>query len=147
MADNIKESRFKGRQGVFKNANVLVIDDDLETLKLLELTLERSGMRPFLAANWDQAKGHIKNLVAKGASVDVIVLDIMMPERSGFDILRSLQVHLIPLPPVIMLTVLRGIEDQIEARSLGATRYLTKPTTPEKFVETVKEVLREAAGD
>jgi DNA-binding response OmpR family regulator len=73
-----------------------------------------------------------------------VVLDLMMPGRSGFDIYRSLQRELVTMPPVIMLTAVTGMQQRIDARDLGVTKYLTKPTTPSKLVETLKEVLRES---
>jgi DNA-binding response OmpR family regulator len=74
-------------------------------------------------------------------SIDIILLDLMMPDRSGFDIFRALQVVLVPMPPVIMLSAVTGLEQQLEARDLGVAKYMTKPTTPAKLVVAIKEVL------
>ena len=120
---------------------ILVIDDDRETLELLKLALERGGFGVLIAANWDDASSQIEYTYMEKRPIEAIVLDLMMPERSGFDILRALQVALVPLPPVIMLTAVTGIEQQIQARDLGAAKYLTKPTTPSKLIEVIKEVL------
>lgn len=120
---------------------ILVIDDDRETLELLKLALERGGFGVLTAATWDEASSQIEYTYMEKRPVEAIVLDLMMPERSGFDILRALAVALVPLPPVIMLTAVTGIEQQIQARDLGATKYLTKPTTPSKLIEVIKEVL------
>jgi DNA-binding response OmpR family regulator len=120
---------------------ILVIDDDRETLELLRLALERGGFGVLIAADWDDASSQIEYTYMEKRPIEAIVLDLMMPERSGFDILRALQVALVPLPPVIMLTAVTGIEQQIQARDLGAAKYLTKPTTPSKLIEVIKEVL------
>ncbi len=50
---------------------------------------------------------------------DVIVLDLMMPDRSGFDIYRALQTRLVGMPPVIMLSAVTGMQQRIDARDLG----------------------------
>jgi DNA-binding response OmpR family regulator len=65
----------------------------------------------------------------------------MMPERSGFDILRSLQVVLTPMLPVIILSAKNTIDDMLKASDLGAAKYLVKPTKPEKLIEAVRRVL------
>jgi DNA-binding response OmpR family regulator len=65
----------------------------------------------------------------------------MMPERSGFDIYNSLQVILFPMPPVIFLSAKSAIETIVKAKDLGAAKYLVKPTTPDKLLSAVREVL------
>ena len=120
---------------------VLVIDDQYETLELLKLALERSGFAVLTAANWNEVSYLIERTHTLKRSIDIILLDLMMPERSGFDIFRSLQVVLVPTPPVIMLSAVTGLEQQLEARDLGVAKYITKPTTPAKLVEAIKQVL------
>ena len=122
---------------------VLVIDDDLETLRLLKMALERSGLSVMTAATWDDISSHIDSSYRNSRMIDVIVLDLMMPERSGFDIYRALQTRLVSMPPVIMLSAVTGMQQRIDARDLGINRYLTKPTTPSKLVETIREVIKE----
>ncbi|MBU0511521.1 MAG: response regulator [Chloroflexi bacterium] len=123
---------------------VLVIDDDRDTLDLLKLALERNGFSVITAASWEEVGNQIDRTFQRDRAIDVIVLDLMMPERSGFDILLSLQVALAPMPPVIVLSAITGLEQQIKARNLGATKYMTKPTTPQKLIEAVKTVLADA---
>ena len=120
---------------------ILVIDDDRETLALLKLALERNGFGAITASSWEETSSQIELTYTDKRPIEAIVLDLMMPGRSGFDILRALQVALVPLPPVIMLSAVTGIEQQIQARDLGATKYLTKPTTPSKLVEAIRDVL------
>ena len=80
--------------------------------------------------------------IAKEQKVDLILLDLMMPDRSGFDIYRALQTRLVSMPPVIMLSAVTGMQQRIDARDLGITKYLTKPTTPSKLIETIREVVK-----
>lgn len=120
---------------------VLVIDDDLETLRLLKMALERANLSVMTAASWDDVSVHVESTYRNDRPIDVIVLDLMMPDRSGFDIYRALQTRLVSMPPVIMLTAVTGMQQRVDARDLGVTKYLTKPTTPSKLIETIKEVI------
>jgi DNA-binding response OmpR family regulator len=107
----------------------------------LKLALERSGFTVLTAANWSEVSYLIERTHTLKRSINIILLDLMMPDRSGFDIFRALQVVLVPMPPVIMLSAVTGLEQQLEARDLGVAKYMTKPTTPAKLVVAIKEVL------
>jgi DNA-binding response OmpR family regulator len=131
----------------FQKDLVLVIDDDHETLRLLKMALERANLQVMTAANWDDVSKHVESAYRNNQAIDVIVLDLMMPERSGFDIYRALQTRLVSMPPVIMLTAVTGMQQRVDARDLGVTKYLTKPTTPSKLIETIREVLKESRKD
>jgi DNA-binding response OmpR family regulator len=120
--------------------NVLVIDDDEDTLDLLRMALQRSSFRVATAKTWEDVAAQIEMTYSQNRPIDVIVLDLMMPDRSGFDILEALKVVLVPLPPVIMLSAVTGMAQQIKARDLGAVSYLTKPTTPKKLIDTIHKV-------
>lgn len=124
-----------------KTHTILVIDDQYETLDLLKLALERHGYNVLTAADWNEVVYYVERANTLKQPIDVILLDLMMPERSGFDIYRGLQVILVPMPPVIMLSAVTGFDQQLEARGLGIKRYVTKPTTPGKLVAVIKEVL------
>ncbi len=125
---------------------VLIVDDERDTLALLRLALKKAGFRTLVAASWDEVAERVKENYQDGRTIDVIVLDLMMPGRSGFDIMRSLQVVLTPIPPVIMLTAVTGFDQQIQARELGVSRYLTKPTTPTKLIEAINAVISEKSN-
>lgn len=124
-----------------KSRTVLVIDDQYETLDLLKLALERNGFTVLTAANWEEAVYLVERTSNLNRKIDIVLLDLMMPGRSGFDIFRALEVVLVPLPPVIMLSAVTGIDQQLQARELGIAKYITKPTTPAKLVVAIKEVL------
>lgn len=131
----------------FNKDLVLVIDDDHETLRLLKLALERANFQVMTAATWDDVSKHVDAAYRNNQAIDAIVLDLMMPERSGFDVYRALQTRLVSMPPVVMLTAVTGMQQRIDAQDLGVTKYLTKPTTPSKLIETIKEVLKETRKD
>ncbi len=122
---------------------ILVIDDDPDTVNLLRLVLQRAGYQVVTATVWDEIIDELRRSTENNQRIDLVILDIMMPVRSGFDVMLVLQVILHPVPPVIFLTAKVGIDDRVKAGELGAAKYLTKPTTPDKLVLTVKEVLGE----
>ena len=121
--------------------HILVIDDNAKTLEVLKLALERSGFRVTTADSWETVEDKVEISYRVKDPFDLIVLDLMIPERSGFEILRSLHVILVPMPPVVVLSAITGVKKKVEARDLGVAKYLTKPTTPERLVKTIKDVL------
>lgn len=122
-------------------AKILVIDDDADMRGLISLSLRKNGHKITTAGSWKDVTNRITKASSEGTPFDVIILDIMMPDRDGYDVLRMLKVILYPMPPVIMLTALSGIDDAVKALELGAVKYLTKPIAPEKLHKTVREVL------
>ena len=121
--------------------HILVIDDNTKTLDVLKLALERAGFRVTTADSWESVEDKVEISYRVKDPFDLIVLDLMIPERSGFEILRSLQVILVPMPPVVVLSAITDVKKKVEARDMGVTKYLTKPTTPERLVKTIKDVL------
>ena len=121
--------------------HILVIDDNAKTLDVLKLALERAGFRVTTAESWESVEDKVEISYRVKDPFDLIVLDLMIPERSGFEILRSLQVILVPMPPVVVLSAITDVKKKVEARDMGVTKYLTKPTTPERLVKTIKDVL------
>ncbi|MBI3363110.1 MAG: response regulator [Chloroflexi bacterium] len=120
---------------------VLVVDDDKDTLLLIGMTLQRAGYEVFRASSGAQA---LELLGA--AEPDVIVLDIMMPEMNGLELLRRLQVKFTWPPPVVFLTAKSQISDRVQGLEAGAFRYLTKPSPKDVLLETVKEAVAEKRG-
>ncbi len=121
--------------------HILVIDDNAKTLDVLRLSLERSGFRVSTANSWETVEDKIKIGYRIKDPYDLIVLDLMIPERSGFDILKTLHVILVPMPPVIVLSAITDVKKKIQARNMGVAKYLTKPTTPDKLVKAIRDVL------
>jgi len=113
---------------------VLVVDDEPNIRELCRLYLEQEGFQV------DEAPDGIEGVrKAKANRPALVVLDLMMPGKSGFDVCRELQEINIPC---IMLTA-RGEEvDKILGLELGADDYLTKPFSPRELVARVKVVLR-----
>ena len=121
--------------------HILVIDDNTKTLEVLNLALERAGFRVSTAESWEMVEEKIKTGYRVKDPFDLIVLDLMIPNRSGFDILKSLQIILVPMPPVVVLSAITDVKKKVQARDLGVAKYLTKPTTPERLIKTIRDVL------
>lgn len=120
---------------------ILVVDDDLDTVNLLRLVLQRAGFRVSTATSWEEIIDRVKVAEEYHDTFDLILLDVMMPGRSGFEVMLVLQVVLHPVPPVIFLSAKCGMDDMVKASEMGAAKYLTKPTTPDKLLVAVNEVL------
>ena len=102
---------------------VLVVDDDSDIRDLLVVDLEMSGYQVFTADN-----GHRAEEVAKQELPDLIVLDVMMPGRTGYEVLTSLRADdRTNQIPVVMLTALTNDDDVWAGWAAGADYYMTKP--------------------
>ncbi len=114
---------------------VLVVDDDVKTTELVKLYLEREGYRVLVAYDGPEA---LK--VAREAHPDLMVLDLMLPGLSGFDVFRTLRAE--SDMPVIMLTARTSEQDRLAGLDLGADDYVTKPFSPRELAARVRAVLR-----
>jgi two-component system copper resistance phosphate regulon response regulator CusR len=76
---------------------------------------------------------------------DLVLLDVMMPDLSGYDVMRQLMRDKNALPPVVFLTAKSRPEDRREGEGLGAAAYLIKPTTRGQLLDTLRKVLAETA--
>ena len=113
---------------------ILLVDDDRELTSLLKELLDMEGFNVLVAHDGEQA------LALLDDSVDLLLLDVMMPKKNGIDTLKELrQTH---QTPVIMLTA-RGSElDRVLGLELGADDYIIKPFDSKELVARVKAVLR-----
>lgn len=117
---------------------ILVVDDDRELCELLVEYLQREGFA--IECAHDGAAGLTR---ATDASFDVMILDVMLPELTGFEVLRRLRRT--SAIPVLMLTA-RGEEvDRIVGLELGADDYLPKPFNPRELVARIHAILRRTA--
>ena len=119
-------------------ARILVVDDEPDTLGLVQLTLETAGYEVKAAASGGEAL-----LMAQQHTFDAILLDIMMPDISGFDVCRRLQTTLTPVPAIVFLTAKNRPEDRETGEALGASAYLLKPITRGQLLD----VLRRTVGE
>jgi CheY-like chemotaxis protein len=108
---------------VSETATILVVDDLPANRDLMTRRLERSGFRVLSAGGGPEALELLKR-----SPVDLVLLDIIMPGMTGFDVLKTVRLTRSPASlPVIMVTAKTDSEDVVEALSLGANDYVTKP--------------------
>jgi DNA-binding response OmpR family regulator len=124
----MSESHFKGRR-------ILVVDDEERMVRFIRLNLEHDGFRVDEAYNGTQALTKVRSNLP-----DLVLLDIMMPDIDGFDVLRIIRE--LSSVPVIMLTAKGEEDDRVRGLELGADDYITKPFSPRELVSRVRAVLR-----
>jgi len=101
---------------------ILIVDDDTTNLNLLGKSVEKLGHYPVLATSGGEALGLLND------SIDLILLDIMMPDMNGFETLSKIRENKALLDiPVIMVTALVDRQDRLQAVEVGANDYITKP--------------------
>jgi two-component system KDP operon response regulator KdpE len=118
---------------------VLVVDDEERMVRFIRLNLEHDGFIVVEAFNGKQALQRLRD-----STPDLILLDIMMPDLDGFEVLQMLRE--INNTPVIMLTAKGEEDDRVRGLELGADDYITKPFSPRELVSRVKAVLRRTEG-
>jgi two-component system, OmpR family, response regulator len=118
---------------------ILVVDDDPEIRKLLARYVESQGFRVLLAANCRELRDQLTT-----HQVDLIVLDVMLPDGSGLDMCRDLRAQRSNVP-IILLTALKEDVDRIIGLEIGADDYLGKPFNPRELIARVRAVLRRRA--
>ncbi len=124
-------------------AQLLVVDDDREIVRVLRAYLEREGYRVLTASTGEEALHVIRR-----ERPDLILLDLMLPDRDGWDLTRLVRAdtglrHI----PIIMLTARTEEADRVVGLELGADDYVSKPFSPREVVARVRAVLRRAAPD
>ncbi len=117
------------------SGKVLIVDDDAAIRELASLYLQKDGFDVIVAADGPAA---IERIAAERPNL--VVLDLMMPGMSGYDVCR--QVRADSNVPIVMLTARDDDVDKIVGLELGADDYLTKPFNPRELVARVKAVLR-----
>jgi CheY-like chemotaxis protein/MinD-like ATPase involved in chromosome partitioning or flagellar assembly len=121
---------------------ILIIDDDLDTLRLVGLMLQRQGYQISAATNGQQGLEK-----AFEEDPDLILLDVMMPDMDGYEVTRRLRQNPSTLEtPILMFTAKTQLDDKVIGYEVGANDYLTKPTHPSELQARVKTLLSRA-GD
>lgn len=122
---------------------ILVVDDDRKITRVIQSYLEQAGMIVFVAHDGDSAVHHIRR-----ERPDLIVLDLMLPGKSGWEVIAWLRAdaHL-AATPVLMLTARVEDADKIRGLELGADDYVTKPFNPLELVARVKAILRRVRAE
>lgn len=118
---------------------VLVVEDEPEIAALMRDFLQADGFRVLLAPGAEEAAG------ALGAGPDCVLLDVMLPGASGFDLCRAIRAE--SDVPVLFLSARDGDADKIRGLGLGGDDYIVKSATPAEVIARVKAVLRRSGAD
>jgi DNA-binding response OmpR family regulator len=119
----------------YKNRLILVVDDEERMVRFIRLNLEHDGFHVV-----DAYRGGVAIQRLRDAMPDLVLLDVMMPDIDGFEVLKMIRE--ISSVPVIMLTAKGEEDDRVRGLELGADDYITKPFSPRELVSRVKAVLR-----
>jgi len=121
---------------------ILVVDDDRQLVRLIQSYLQQAGYQVLTAYD-----GEMALRVIRLERPDLVILDLMLPDRDGWDITREVRKQdEAGRLPIIMLTARVEDTDKIVGLELGADDYVTKPFNPREVVARVRAVLRRAAG-
>jgi DNA-binding response OmpR family regulator len=117
--------------------SILVVDDDERLAQVLEFVLKRGGYAVQTAFSGQSALDWLKHHTAH-----VIILDLMMPDITGFNFLRQLRANAATTQvPVIVLTARADQESRLRSEAMGANDFLIKPISSEALLEHVRKVL------
>ncbi|MDF7626295.1 response regulator transcription factor [Lactobacillaceae bacterium L1_55_11] len=117
---------------------ILVVDDDVEIAELLEIYLKNEGYEPTIAYDGKEALSKLNT----NPDVALMILDIMMPNMSGLDVLKEVRkdTHM----PILMLSAKSSDMDKIQGLMTGADDYVTKPFNPLEVMARIRSLLRRA---
>src|ERR671925_160399 len=119
----------------FDRRRILVVDDEERMVRFIRMNLEHDGFQVSEAFNGKQALQKLRDV-----NPDLILLDVMMPDLDGFEVLETIREG--SNVPVIMLTAKGEEDDRVRGLELGADDYITKPFSPRELVSRVKAVIR-----
>ena len=119
---------------------VLIIEDDISTAQSIELMLKSKSFNVYTTNLGEEGID-----LGKVYDYDIILLDLNLPDMSGFEVLRSLRASKVRTPTLI-LSGLAGIEDKVKGFGFGADDYMTKPFRKEELVARILAVVRRSKG-
>ncbi len=118
------------------SAKILVVDDERPIAEILKYNLEKEGYGVILAYDGEEALERLEQDLP-----DLILLDIMLPKKDGFAVLREIRAHKKDIP-IIMLTARETEVDKVLGLELGADDYVTKPFSAREVAARIKAILR-----
>jgi two-component system, OmpR family, response regulator len=130
-----------GLPGSENSARILVVDDEKNISYLLDAALRHFGFETAVAADGREALSAVETFAP-----DLIVLDVMMPDLDGFEVVRRLRADRRNVP-VLFLTAKDAVEDKVRGLTLGGDDYVTKPFSLEEVLARVQAMLRRAGLD
>ena len=121
-----------------KQVTILVVDDEATLRKLMQFHLQPHGFRVLIAANGKEAV----EILAR-ETPDLAIVDVMMPDMSGYDLTRHIRADSRTAPmPVILLTALSNVKEKVEGFQAGADDFLVKPAELPELLARVQALLR-----
>ncbi len=120
---------------------ILVVEDERKVAGFIQQGLEEEGHAVEVAGDGEAAL----ELILDDRAYDLIVLDVMLPRRDGFKVLKALREQHVP-SPVLVLTARDTVRDKVTGLDLGADDYLTKPFAFEEFLARVRALLRRGSA-
>jgi two-component system OmpR family response regulator len=121
--------------GLIAIPHLLIVDDDVQICALLKDFFQRRGLRVSIAHD-----GRGLDVTLTSSSVDLIILDVMLPGKSGLELCQEIRQR--SLIPIIMLTAVTDTGDRIVGLEMGADDYVSKPFDPRELLARVRAVLR-----
>jgi two-component system cell cycle response regulator CtrA len=119
---------------------VLLIEDDQSTARSIELMLQSVGFNVYVTDLGEEGAD-----LGKVYDYDVILLDLNLPDMSGFEVLKTLRVSRVRTP-ILILSGLTGIEDKVRGLGFGADDYMTKPFHKDELVARINAIVRRSQG-
>ena len=136
-------SHSSGVNDLRQPSSILVVEDDAEMLKLMRDIMTRARYQVEIAASGEEALTILRREAATGQGLDLVLLDIMMPEMDGYEVVTRMKADpALRNISVIMITALSSISDKTLGLGLGADDYLTKPFDTRELLARIDAVLR-----
>jgi two-component system, OmpR family, response regulator len=134
----VQESKLKRKLLNPKRVRILIIEDDESMAALIEKAMHTFGCQTRVARN----RQEIVEALRAARHPHLVLLDVVMPDVSGFDVLSRIRQHpTLKSLPVLMLTALADRDNVVRGLSLGASGYITKPVLPSALLSAVEAVL------
>jgi two-component system, OmpR family, alkaline phosphatase synthesis response regulator PhoP len=129
--------RLEHEEGTSMNVKVLAVDDEADILRLIEIKLKKSNFEVFTAR--DGEEGLAKALAVKP---DVVIADVMMPKKNGYEMVSEIRAGLGSQAPIVIMLTARGeAADMSQGLGSGADDYVVKPFSPRELVERIQVAL------
>src|SRR5690606_27480628 len=119
---------------------ILIIEDDQEISRLLQVILSKSSLSPVAAYSGTEGLLQLQN-----NSFDLILLDLMLPRKSGEELIKEIREK--SSIPIIVISAKVAVEDKVQVLKIGADDYITKPFHQEEVLARVEVQLRKAKND
>ncbi len=141
MVDRVKvQLRFNVNQRGMKSMRVLLVEDDQSTAKSIELMLKSDG---YVVDMTDMGEDGLE--IGKLYEYDIIILDLMLPDLDGYEVLKRLRAAKVETP-ILILSGLSELDSKLKGLGFGADDYLTKPFDKRELMARIQAIVRRSKG-